>query len=166
VTVEYRFSQKLRPDHDGNVEATDTRSERGIRTHRGAVVGTCVLVGGILVALFALWPREGTPGFTGVAVTVPRCPADVDGCRVLVTNEGNGSLAAHHDWSGAAATLKVVLPSGRYAVSAEGCTGDKIGNSAFTVTSGFHATIDLGNAWELPGFVGRTCPGFVSAAPG
>ena len=126
----------------------------------------CILAGCILIALVALWPREGTPGFTGVALTVPACPVDVDGCRVLVTNEGNSALASHRSWSGAATSLEIVLPSGRYAVSAEGCAGDKIENIAFTVTSGFHATIDLGNAWELPRFVRRSCPGFVSAAPG
>jgi hypothetical protein len=83
---------------------------------------------------------------------------------VFLTHASDGSAAGHGDWRGPATTLKIVLPAGRYAVSAEGCIGDRIANSAIGVTSGFHTEIDLGSAWQMQGFLGRACPGFIPAA--
>lgn len=120
----------------------------------------CLLLVGAAAALIVLWPRPGTTGFTGVAVTVPACPGDVKGCRLFIARAPDASSAGHDDWSGASTTLNMPLPPGRYTISAEGCTGDQIGNRAISVMSGFHTAIDLGASWELPGFLGRACPGF------
>ena len=133
----------------------------------GAHRSRWIAVGAVLAAalvLVALWPRTGTSGFTGVAVTVPSCPPDVDGCRVFVKDLSN-SGSAHADWSGAATTLKIGVPAGRYALFAEGCAGDRITGTTITVSSGFHQTIDLGESWDLVAFLGRTCPGFAGRAP-
>jgi hypothetical protein len=131
---------------------------------RGALA-LCIVVVAV-AAVIAEWPRPGTPGWTGVAVTVPSCPIGAEGCRVFLTRASDGSAAGHDDWRGPATTLKIVLPAGRYAVSAEGCTGDRIANDQISVTSGFHTEIDLGSAWQMPGFPGRACPGFIPAASG
>jgi hypothetical protein len=55
--------------------------------------------------------------------------------------------------------LSLVLPAGRYAIAAEGCGGDTIPATTVTVTSGFHTVVDLGTYWQMPGFLGRVCPG-------
>jgi hypothetical protein len=135
-----------------------------MRTHRGWAVGIGILVACAAIALIALWPRAGSPGFTGVAVTVPQCPAALDGCRVFAADESDGALVAHEDWSGSATTLNIQLPSGHFAISAQGCKGDQISGSSVAVTSGFHAAIDLGTAWQLPAFDRRICPGFIATA--
>jgi hypothetical protein len=125
------------------------------------------MVAGALAALALLWPRAGSPGWTGAAVAVPSCPADAGGCRMSVVKwseaGGSGPVVAQEDWSGSPATLKVVIPSGTYAVSAEGCTGYRIEDMRISVTPGFHAAIDLGLNWELIGAVARGCPGFKTA---
>ncbi|MFI5287222.1 MAG: hypothetical protein ACHQ4F_12990 [Candidatus Dormibacteria bacterium] len=146
------------------MKATGIKSAGANRTRRDAVISGCLLLGVAVIALVALWPRTGAPGFTGVAITVPACPPDVDGCRVLVTDESDGDLAAHKDWMGGPIAVSIVLSPGRYAVSAEGCTWDRLGDSVVTVTSGYHAVIDLGGSWQMPAFVGRTCPGFFATA--
>jgi hypothetical protein len=46
---------------------------------------------------------------------------------------------------GAGTKLKVMVPAGTYAISAEGCFGYKIENVSATVTSGFHAAVNLGS---------------------
>jgi len=102
---------------------------------------------------------HGTSGFTGVLVTVPACPPDVDGCRVFVTSESDGTVAAHKDWTGGDTTVSIVLSPRRYAVSAEGCTGDELENSVITVTPGDQAVIDLGSSWQMPAFVDAPVPG-------
>jgi hypothetical protein len=130
------------------------------------VVLLCVLLAGALIAFIVLWPRPGAPGFTGVAVTVPTCPAGAEGCRLLVVRISGGSTAGHDDWSGTGSTLNVVLPAGRYAVSEEGCTGDTIESQAISVSAGLHTAVDLGGLWELVGFVGRACPAFIPTASG
>jgi hypothetical protein len=145
---------------------TEARRAGVIREHRTRALSFCALLAGALVACIVLWPRPGTPGFTGVAVTVPTCPAAAEGCRLLVVRSSDGSAAGHHDWSGNAATLNVPLPAGRYAISAEGCTGDRIESRAIAVSAGFHAAVDIGASWELVGSVGRACPGFNSTASG
>jgi hypothetical protein len=145
------------------VKATGIRSPGANRTRRNVVLSACLLVVAV-IALVTLWPRMGTPGFTGVLVTVPACPPDADGCRAFVTSESDGSIAAHKDWTGGPRAVSIVLAPGRYAVSAEGCTGDELQNSVITVTSGYHAVIHLGSSWQMPAFVGRTCPGFLATA--
>lgn len=127
------------------------------------VLLSCVLLVG---AFIVLWPRPGAPGFTGVAATVPTCPAGAEGCRLLVVRVSDGSTAGHDDWSGTGSTLNVVLPAGRYSISAEGCTGDRIESQAISVSAGLHTALDLGGLWELVGFVGRACPGFIPTASG
>ena len=69
-------------------------------------------------------------------------------------------MIAQADWSAASTTLNVVLPPGTYAVSAEGCTGYEIASTTVSIRLGFHVEVDLGANWEMPGFLGRTCPGF------
>lgn len=133
-----------------------------LRTRLGRALALCMLAAGV-VAVIALWPRPGNQGFTGVSVTVPACPPDVEGCRVLVTRLADAGIVTHDDWSGAARTLDVALTAGRYAVSAEGCTGDSIEGRVVSVTSGTHTAIDLGTSWDLPSFLGRACPGFIPA---
>jgi hypothetical protein len=146
-----------------------------LRTHHGFVLAVgalafCALIAGAAAAITALRSGPDVSGWTGVAVTVPACPADAHGCRLLVDDASGATsasaaaaaAAAHEDWSGAATTLKIVLPAGTYAVSAEGCYGYKIESVAATVTSGFHAAVKLGSNWEMPQFLGRTCPGFGS----
>jgi hypothetical protein len=157
-----------------NVESQPNPSVK--RGHRGLVLATCAIVAcallaGAAVALFGLPRGSGLPGWTGVAVTVPYCPADAGGCRVVVVREtaaGPGAgetVVVYQDWSSAhTAHSSLVLPAGTYAVSAEGCAGYKIGNVFVTVRSGFHAEVDLGSNWEMPGFLGRACPGFRSGA--
>jgi hypothetical protein len=134
-----------------------------VRTRFGAALAVCILAAAVVLVI-AVWPRPGTSGWTGVAVTVPSCPTGAEGCRVFLTHASDGSADGHDDWRGPATTLKFVLPAGRYAVSAEGCTGDRIANDQISVTSGFHTEIDLGSAWQMPGFPGRACPGFIPAA--
>jgi hypothetical protein len=141
---------------------TQTASVRKAARWLGVLaVFSCVLLAG---ALIVLSPRPGTPGFTGAAVTVPACPADAAGCRLLVVRVSDGSAAGHDNWSGAASTLNLALPAGRYAVSAEGCTGDRIESRAISVTAGFHTAVNLGGLWEPVGAVGRACPGFIATA--
>jgi hypothetical protein len=149
--------------HDCGVKATGIGSGRN-PTHRNAVITAGLLLGVAVIALVTLWPRTGSPGFTGVAVTVPGCPPDVEGCRLFVTNDSDGSVAAHRDWSGGPLAVSMVLQPGGYTVWAEGCTADSLEGTVITVTSGNHAVIDLGNFWQLPAFVGRTCPGFLANA--
>ena len=133
-----------------------------VRMRRRGALALCIVLVAVAAAI-AEWPRAGTPGWTGVAVTVPSCPVSAEGCRVFLTRASDGSAAGHDDWRGPATTLKIVLPAGRYAISAEGCTGDRIANDQISVTSGFHTEIDLGSAWQMPGFPGRACPGFIPA---
>ncbi len=146
------------------MNATGIRPTGATRTRRNGVITAGLLLGVAVMALVALWPRAGIPGFTGLTVTVPACPPDVDGCRVFVTNEGDGSLATQTDWTGGPVAVSIVLSPGRYAISAEGCTGDRIGDSAVTVASGYRAAIALGSSWQMPAFVGRICPGFLATA--
>jgi hypothetical protein len=134
----------------------------------GLALAACALVGGVVVALITLGQGPGEPGWTGVAITVPSCPADAHGCRVFVirasigSNSVNGPDIARKDWSGAATTLNIVLPPGTYAISAEGCAGYKIENTLISLTSGFNRAIVLDTNWEMPEFLGRVCPGFGS----
>jgi hypothetical protein len=125
-------------------------------------VFSCVL----LAVCIVLWPRPGTPGFTGAAVTVAGCPIEAAGCRLDVVRVSDGGASGHDDWSGTGATLNVVWPAGRYAISAEGCTGDRIESRAISVTAGFHTAVDLGSLWELVGSAGRSCPGFIPTTSG
>jgi hypothetical protein len=143
-----------------------------VRDKRRAVrLATCVLaasalVAGAVVVLIGLSRGAASPGWTGAAVKVPYCPADADGCRIFVVHEpeanpgASGPVIAHEDWSGPTTMRNVVLPAGTYSVSAEGCTGYKIANTVVSISSGFHIEVDLGPNWEMPGFLGRTCPGF------
>ncbi|MFZ0128588.1 MAG: hypothetical protein WAL77_04105 [Candidatus Dormiibacterota bacterium] len=146
------------------MNATGIRPTGATHTRRNGVITAGLLLGVAVMAIVALWPRAGTPGFTGLIVTVPACPPDVDGCRVFVTNEGDGSLAAHKDWTGRPVAVSIALSPGRYSISAEGCTGDRIGDSVVTVASGYHAALELGSSWQMPAFVGRICPGFLATA--
>jgi len=140
--------------------------------HRHLALATCALVacalaGGTAAVVTGLSRGSADPGWTGAAVKVPYCPADAEDCRIFVvrepdTNPGSGVIA-HADWS-EATTLNVVLPPGTYAVSAEGCTGYTIASTMLSVSPGFHAEVDLGANWEMPGFLGRTCPGFGSGS--
>ncbi len=120
----------------------------------------------LIVAVVLLWPRVGSPGWTGAAIAVPSCPVDAQGCRISVSHwsdadeSADASVIAQKYWSGAATTLDVLLPAGIYAVAAEGCEGYKIENAKISITSGYHVAIDLGASWELPGSIGRACPGF------
>ncbi len=127
----------------------------------------CAVIAGAVAAITALKSGPEVSGWTGVAVMVPSCPPDAQGCRLLMdrvsgSTNANEDAEAPENWSGAATTLKIVLPAGTYAVSAEGCSGYKIESVAATVTSGFHAAVDLGSIWEMPAYVGRACPGFGS----
>jgi hypothetical protein len=132
-------------------------------------LATCAIVVIVFAGRAVLTPSNGEPGWMGAAIHVPECPADVDGCRVVIaSSSGSGSALAspvYKDWSGSAVTLDVPLPQGTYEISAEGCTGDQIGAKLVTVTSGFHDNLDLGADWQIPHFVGRSCPGFGPAAP-
>jgi hypothetical protein len=121
------------------------------------IAGT--LVAGALIALSMFRLQAGSPGWTGAAVSVPYCPSDAEGCRVVVT-EASGRDVAHEDWSGAPTTLRIGLAAGTYAILAEGCTGYRIDSGQISVTSGFHTAVDLGLRWEMPAFPGRSCPGF------
>jgi hypothetical protein len=122
------------------------------------------LVGGAVALVTGLSPGFAAPGWTGAAVNVPYCPADADGCRIFVVREPNANpeaaVIARAKWSADATSLKVVLPPGTYAISAEGCTGYKIASTTVSISPGFHDEVDLGANWEMPGFLGRTCPGF------
>jgi ABC-type dipeptide/oligopeptide/nickel transport system permease subunit len=103
----------------------------------------CTLVAGAPIALSMFRPQAGSPGWTGAAVSVPYCPVDAEGCRVLVT-DASGRDVAHEDWSGAPTTLRIGLSAGTYAILAEGCTGYRIDTGQISVTSGFHALVSLG----------------------
>jgi len=122
-------------------------------------VVACILVAGALTALSIFRPQAGSPGWTGAAVSVPYCPVDAEGCRVVVT-DALGHRVAHGDWSGGPTTLHIFLSAGTYAILAEGCTGYRIDSGQISVTSGSHTAVDLGLQWEMPGFPGRACPGF------
>jgi hypothetical protein len=126
-------------------------------------LAACAVVGGVAVVT-ALSGGSASPGWTGAAVKVPYCPADADGCRIFVVRESDANrgagVIAEANWSAAPTTLNVVLPPGTYAVSADGCTGYEIANTMVSISSGLHAEVDLGANWEMPGFLGRTCPGF------
>ena len=127
------------------------------------------LIAGGVVALLGAVASSRESGWTGAAVKVPSCPADAEGCRIVVIRENHansgtsGPVIAQEDWSTATTTLNVVLPAGTYAVSAEGCTGYEVATTVVSIRSGFHTGVDLGANWEMPGFLRRTCPGF---APG
>lgn len=136
-----------------------------IRTHRSLAFTLCVLVVGVGTGLILMLPRSETPGFTGVAVTVPACPTDDEGCRVFVTRASDGSPAAHQDWSGGNTVLNIALPAGRYSIAAQGCRGDSIEMPVVTVAPSFHTAVDLGVDWQLPKFLGRVCPGFIPSTP-
>ncbi len=71
-----------------------------------------------------------------------------------------GAVIAQERWSAASATLNVVLPEGTYDVAAQGCTGYETAATLVSIRVGFHTVVDLGANWEMPGFLGRTCPGF------
>jgi hypothetical protein len=133
-----------------------------LRRRPGRALVLCILAAAVVVVI-ALWSHAGQQGFTGVSVTVPACPSDVEGCRVLITRVADGGIVGHDDWSGAARTFDVALAAGRYAVSAEGCKGDSIQGSVVSVDSGTHTAVDLGTSWDLPSFPGRVCPGFLPA---
>ena len=168
VAVVGRYVQEL-----GSLEyrvSTGESHPGWVRRRRRQVVLTtcflavCALIGVAFAVLNGLSRGLAGPGWSGAAVKVPYCPADADGCRVFVVRErdanpGAGVIAQAH-WSAAATTLNVVLPPGTYAVSAEGCTGYEMASITVSISSGFHAEVDLGANWEMPGFLGRTCPGF------
>jgi hypothetical protein len=122
-------------------------------------VVACTLLASALITLGMFRPQAGSPGWTGAAVSVPYCPVDAEGCRVVVT-DASGRGVAHEDWTGAPTMLHIGLSAGTFAIVAEGCTGYRIDSSQISVTSGFHAAVDLGLQWEMPGFPGRSCPGF------
>jgi hypothetical protein len=126
---------------------------------RRLAIALVVLTLAAVVVVTVLWPRPGTAGFTGVTVAVPGCPASAQGCLVVATDASAATQVAHDGWSGAATTLNLVLPAGRYAIAAEGCAGDTIPATTVTVTSGFHTVVDLGTYWQMPGFLGRVCAG-------
>jgi len=130
-----------------------------LRARPGRALMLCILAAGV-VAVIVLQLHPDNRGFTGVSVTVPACPPDVKGCRVLAARAAGGAVVAHHDWSGAATTFDVALAAGRDAVSAQGCAGDSIEGSIVSVSSGTDTAIDLGTSWDLPSFIGRACPGF------
>ena len=125
----------------------------------------CTLVGGAVARVTGLSRGAAGSGWTGAVVKVPNCPADADGCRIFVVpeidlNSGEGAPIAQAPWSAATTTLNVVLPPGNYAVSAEGCTGYEIASTTVSISPGFHVDVDLGATWEMPAFLGTTCPGF------
>jgi hypothetical protein len=147
------------------ITRTDNRHVDWIRTHRREAVILCGLItalGGLVIVLVL---GQGTASWTGVEVTVPSCPADAQGCRLFVAHV-DGTPVAHADWSGVSTTVPVQLAAGHYAISAEGCRGYEIENSVVSVQAGDATAINLGSAWQTPGFVNRTCPGFVATAPG
>lgn len=111
------------------------------------------------VALILIWPGPRAPGYTGAMVTVPSCPAGAGRCGLVVTRAPDGTAVAHENWSGAGATVDIKVPAGRYAIAAEGCAGDSIPATTVDVTSGFHTIVDLGTYWQMPGYLGRSCPG-------
>ncbi len=141
------------------VDAHDGSPLGAIRRRCSVAVALLAISVAAAVALILIWPGPRVPGYTEATVTVPSCPAGAGGCRLVVTRGPDGAAVAHEDWSGAGATLGIKLPAGRYAIAAEGCAGDSIPATAVTVTSGFHTVVDLGNYWQMPGFLGRTCPG-------
>lgn len=136
-----------------------------IRTHRRAAVLLCGLitaVGGLVIVLVL---GQGSASWTGVEVAVPSCPSAAEGCRLFVTHT-DGTAVVHADWSGAATTVDIQLPAGSYAISAQGCAGYQIEKGVVTVQAGEGTALDLGSAWEMPGFVNRACPGFAATASG
>jgi hypothetical protein len=136
-----------------------------IRTHRRAAVLLCGLItvfGGLVIVSVL---GQGSASWTGVEVSVPLCPAAAEGCRLFVTHT-DGTAVVHADWSAGATTVDVQLPAGNYLVSAEGCTGYQIEKGVISVQSGAGTKVDLGSAWQMPGLIGRTCPGFIATAPG
>ena len=136
-----------------------------LRTHRAVAVFLCGLVtalGGLVIVLVL---GQGSANWTGVAVTVPSCPADAQGCRLFIA-QADGAPVLHADWSGAAKTLDVQLPAGSYAISSQGCSGYEIANNIVSVASGATSKVNLGTAWEMPRFLDRTCPGFIPTPSG
>jgi hypothetical protein len=123
------------------------------------VVVACLLVAGAMTALSIFRPQVRSDGWTGAAVSVPYCPVDAEGCRVVVSDASRRDVA-YENWSGASTTLHIGLSEGTYAIFAEGCTGYRIDSGQISVTSGFHTAVDLGLQWEMPSFPGRACPGF------
>ncbi len=136
-----------------------------IRTHRRAAVLLCGLitaVGGLVIVLVL---GQGSASWTGVEAAVPSCPSAAEGCRLFVTRP-DGTAVVHADWSGSATTVDIQLPAGNYAISAEGCVGYHIEKGVVTVQAGEATAVDLGSAWEMPGFVNRACPGFAAPTSG
>lgn len=134
----------------------------------GLVIGAALVLTVVVVLVRA---GQGAVGWTGIVIKVPYCPFDADGCRVVAVPAGDAEVftdpnAPHADWSGGATTLEIRLGAGNYSISAEGCTGYSIDPTAVSVAKGFHTTLDYdpGGFWNLPGILGRTCPGFVSTA--
>ena len=127
-------------------------------------LSACALIGGAVAVVNGISRGHAGPVWSGAAVKVPYCPADADGCRIFVVREPDANPAAgviaQANWSAATTTLNVVLPPGTYAVSAEGCTGYEIAGTIVSISPGSHAEVELGSNWEMPGFLGRTCPGF------
>lgn len=68
-----------------------------------------------------------SPRWTGIAISVPPCSADMGGCRVFVipAADAYAEPAAHSPvvavagWSGLATTIDIHLPPGSYGVSAK-----------------------------------------------
>ena len=142
-----------------------TNRKSQLTKDRRIAAAVCLVLACAVVASVALWPRPSNRGFTGIAITVPSCPTSADGCRVFA-DDMDGTPFAHEDWSGSTTTLNIRLPAGRYLISAEGCRGEEIASSLVSVASGFHTEIALGNTWEMPSFLGRSCPGFIPTALG
>lgn len=132
-------------------------------------VGAAMLV--TLVVVLVVRASQGDAGWTGILVRVPYCPADAGGCRVVASAAGFDVTDSavftqpgipYADWSGGATTVEIRVGAGSYSVGAEGCRGYSIAPAQVTVRQDFHTVLDYapGGYWNLPGFVGRTCPGF------
>ena len=143
------------------------RHRRWRRRRLAPIVGALVAVVAIGTVLTVRQISGRGPNWTGVVITVPRCPTSAEGCRAFVIDSSDDQLpesptVAYASWSGSATTLDVSLSAGSYAVYLEGCVGLASGDTApVGVAAGRHPSVDASPwFWMTVQFLNRMCPGF------
>ena len=130
------------------------RHRRWRRRRLAPIVGALVVVVAIGTVLTVRQISGRGPNWTGVVITVPRCPTSAEGCRAFVIDSSDDQLpepptVAYASWSGSATTLDVSLSAGSYAVYLVG------------VAAGRHPSVDASPwFWMTVQFLNRMCPGF------
>jgi len=160
---QYTAAQMIPASADGNGHY------RRRRLHFAPIVGALLVAVALGTVLTVTQLSGRGPNWTGVAITVPRCPASAQGCRAFVIESSDDRLrqpptTAYANWSGAATTLDVSLSAGSYGVYLEGCVGyESPDTGPIVVAAGRHPDVDASPwLWGTVGFLNRLCPGFVT----